>query len=168
MPAAPAPGAASSRPPYCWLADLERLRDAAASGSGPKVSILDVADRTAEAGCTAAACMPTSPRSVDACLRLGIDPASLAPRPYEGFLRQERSPELAKLAFEHEERLRQDRLKALIEERRRLEEGGRSPGKVWPGGGRLCDHSACGELLRSCCAWEITRYAPDALLPVSI
>ena len=138
LAAAAAPSESRSRPPYSWLADLERLRDAAASGARPKVSILDVADRLAEPGCTAAACMPTSPRSVDACLRLGIDPASLAPRPLAAFLRQERSPELAQLAFEHEERLRQDRLKALIEERRRLVEGGaRSRGKVRGGGARV-------------------------------
>lgn len=62
---------------------------------------------------------------MQACLRLGIDPSTLVHRPYEHFLRQERSPELAKLAFEHEERLRQDRLHALIEERRRLEDAAR-------------------------------------------
>lgn len=33
---------------------------------------------------------------------------------------------MAQLAFEHEEALRQDRLKALIEERRRLEEVARA------------------------------------------
>ncbi len=67
----------------------------------------------------------TLPPVLQACLRLGIDPSTLVHRPYEHFLRQERSPELAKLAFEHEEKLRQDRLHALVEERRRLEDAAR-------------------------------------------
>lgn len=41
--------------------------------------------------------MPTSPRSVEACLRLGIDPACLLHRPLDHFLRSERSPELAQV-----------------------------------------------------------------------
>ncbi len=50
---------------YSWLADLERLRDAAAANNRPKLSILDIADRATEPGCTLDACMPTSPRSVE-------------------------------------------------------------------------------------------------------
>lgn len=73
-----------------WLADLERLRDAAAASGRPKVTILDVADRAMEAGASAAACQPTSPRSVEACLRLGIDPATLVHRPLDFFVRQVR------------------------------------------------------------------------------
>lgn len=53
------------RPLYSWLADLERMRDAATAGNRPKLSILDIADRAMEPGCTAASCMPTSPRSVE-------------------------------------------------------------------------------------------------------
>lgn len=148
--------------PSCrsWLADLERLRDAAAASGRPKVTILDVADRAMEAGASAAACQPTSPRSVEACLRLGIDPAMLVHRPLDFFVRQVRhmrlaisrqttgacaaaarkvpsayaslpaalypqehgNVELAQLAFDFEESKRQERLKALIEERRRLED----------------------------------------------
>lgn len=116
---------APRRPHHEWLAELERLRDAAAAGSRAKVTILDVADLSVEPGATAAACMPSSPRSVEACMRTGIDPASLLRRPLEHFLRSERSPELAQLAFQHEEGIRQERLKALVEERRRLEEAAR-------------------------------------------
>lgn len=68
---------------------------------------------------------PVPPYRPQACLRLGIDPSTLLHRPYKHFLRVERHPELAKLAFDHEERLRQDRLRALIEERRRIEDGQR-------------------------------------------
>ena len=53
------------RPLHVWLAELERVRDAAAAGTRPKVTILDVADRAGEPGATPANCMPTSPRSVE-------------------------------------------------------------------------------------------------------
>lgn len=58
---------AGRRPVYTWLAELERLRDAAAAGTRPKVSLLDIADRQMEL--SPAQCQPTSPRSVEACLR---------------------------------------------------------------------------------------------------
>ena len=46
---------------------------------------------------------------MEACLRLGIDPAGLAHRPLEAFLRRApgHSPELAQIEFDHSERARQ-------------------------------------------------------------
>ena len=46
---------------------------------------------------------------MEACLRLGIDPSTLAQRPLEYFMRTERNAELAQLAFNYEEKLRQAR-----------------------------------------------------------
>lgn len=64
-PAGPAPPAleAGRKPVYEWLAELERLRDAAAEGKGHKLSLLDIADHANEPSLTPAACRPTSPRS---------------------------------------------------------------------------------------------------------
>lgn len=161
------------RPVDSWLTELERLRASAAVGNRPKVTILDISDH-ADSGTVVA---PTSPRSVEALMRLGIDPITLARRPLDFFLRQVRgqqvqpvcckgrtpgsaaeaaslpsadlphcptpcaapqqergNEELAQLAYDHEEALRRDRLKALNEERRRLEEGPARGAKV---GGRL-------------------------------
>jgi hypothetical protein len=83
-----------------------RPQDDAAKGLRPKVTLLDVADRATDPK-YAGNLFPTSPRSVEACLRLGIDPNTLAQRPYEHYLKRERDADLAQLAFEYEERLRQ-------------------------------------------------------------
>ena len=69
------------------------------------MTIQDLVDRCGDPG--GERLLPTSPRSVEACLRLGIDPDTLAPRPLEYYLLRERNPDLAQLAFEHEERQRQ-------------------------------------------------------------
>ena len=53
---------------------------------------------------------PTTPRSVEACLRLGIDPAELTHIPFETFMRQEHGQaDLANLLYTSAERLRQVR-----------------------------------------------------------
>lgn len=83
-------------------------QDEAAKGLRPRVTLLDVADRAADPRYTGSL-MPTSPRSVEACLRQGIDPATLAQRPLEYYVRRERDEDLGRLAFEYEERLRQVR-----------------------------------------------------------
>lgn len=59
--------------------------------------------------------VPTSPRSVDACLKLGIDPASLRHIPLEAYTAWERDPELAQMAYDSEEALRQVRRPADVE-----------------------------------------------------
>ncbi len=50
---------------------------------------------------------PSSPRSVEACLHLGIDPADLRRIPLEVYLSRERVPDLAQLLFTAAEKLRQ-------------------------------------------------------------
>ena len=50
---------------------------------------------------------PSSPRSVEACLHLGIDPADLRRIPLEVYLSRERVPDLAQLLYTAAEKLRQ-------------------------------------------------------------
>lgn len=49
----------------------------------------------------------TSPRSVEACLHLGIEPSDLIFRNLDYYQKQEHDPELAALAFEFHESTRQ-------------------------------------------------------------
>ena len=51
--------------------------------------------------------VPTSPRSVEACFRLGLDPLYLASRPLAAFKRAGEPPELAQRRHQHHEALRQ-------------------------------------------------------------
>ena len=50
---------------------------------------------------------PTSPRSVDACLQLGIEPCELKFIPQHHFLKNLGDADLAELAFKHHENTRQ-------------------------------------------------------------
>lgn len=53
--------------------------------------------------------IPTSPRSVEACFRLGLDPLELAFKPLAAFKRPGEPTEMAQKRFEHQEHLRQVR-----------------------------------------------------------
>ena len=112
------------QPPHQWLAELERIKAAQQAGdsSRPKVTILDLADRAADPTHGGKLPLPTSPRSIEACLHLGIDPATLAYKSLEYFGRKERDATLAQVEFEHHVTQRKERLRQLIAERRRLEE----------------------------------------------
>lgn len=59
---------------------------------------------------------PTSPRSVEACLRLGIEPGSLRYRPRDAFQLAGQASDLAELAYNFNEAVRQ----------------ARQPGSTWP------------------------------------
>lgn len=87
------------RPPLSAQAD-------AAAGFRPKVTILEVADLS-ESTDPSVKLEPSSPRSVEACLHLGIDPADLRRIPLEMFLARERVHDLAQLLFTAAEKLRQ-------------------------------------------------------------
>ena len=57
---------------------------------------------------------PTSPRSVEACLRLGVEPSELRHVPMEWFLHVEHGDhELADIAYKHCETIRTVRLAAV-------------------------------------------------------
>jgi hypothetical protein len=53
--------------------------------------------------------LPTSPKSIEACFRLGIDPLELAFKPATAFKKPGESDELVNMRFQHHEQLRQVR-----------------------------------------------------------
>lgn len=63
---------------------------------------------------------PNSPRSLEACLVLGIDPKELIYHPLEFFASQGLTMDLQKMKYEKFESLRQDRLKKLSAERAKI------------------------------------------------
>jgi hypothetical protein len=71
--------------------------------------------------------IPTSPRSVQSCLVLGIDPTDLAFRPANFYRRFGEDMDVSQLRFERNERVRQERLCALIDTRKRLIDDNWSP-----------------------------------------
>ncbi|KAI5054891.1 hypothetical protein GOP47_0030036 [Adiantum capillus-veneris] len=62
----------------------------------------------------------TSPRSIQACLHLGIDPNELAYRPVSAFQDKGLLHEFQVLKFEHNEKLRKDKIQKLQAERTRI------------------------------------------------
>jgi hypothetical protein len=51
--------------------------------------------------------IPTSPRSIEACCRLGIDPLELAYKPPAAFVRPGEPRDLSEMRYQHHEALRQ-------------------------------------------------------------
>jgi hypothetical protein len=83
------------------------------------------------------ALIPTSPRSVEACFRLGLDPLDLVYRPLAAFKRPGEPAELTEKRHAHHEALRQ-------------------VGWVWVGLGRACEPDWCPSVCLSVClcmAW---------------
>ncbi|DBB05569.1 TPA: hypothetical protein ACH3X1_012513 [Trebouxia sp. C0004] len=118
----------ASRPPHVWLEDLQRAKAEAVKGQRVKITISDIVDRANDPKATSLE--PTSPRSVEACLRLGIEPSELRYISQDAFLHLEHGDkELADIAYKHCETVRQERLAALVEERKQViedeEHGGR-------------------------------------------
>eukprot|EP00879_Flechtneria_rotunda_P017625 GHRR01018475.1.p1 GENE.GHRR01018475.1~~GHRR01018475.1.p1 ORF type:complete len:368 (+),score=150.24 GHRR01018475.1:315-1418(+) len=141
--------ASPHRPASAWLTQLQHAKTDNSNSVKPKVTIQDIAER-ANAGnedagsASSATLVPTSPKSIEACFRLGIDPLELAYRPASAFKKPGESDELVNLRYQHHEQLRQERLKALVEERKKLLEGGGDGGSshkhntgagAGPGGG---------------------------------
>ncbi|BBN04690.1 hypothetical protein MPTK1_3g06880 [Marchantia polymorpha subsp. ruderalis] len=62
----------------------------------------------------------SSPRSLQACLYLGIDPAELVHRPIDDFLERGLSPALQELKFQFYENTRLEKVGRLKEERKRI------------------------------------------------
>lgn len=102
-PLAPLPPAAA----LCCTLPHIRIRHATAMRA--PLARPPPAGADADAHATATLLVPTSPRSVDACLRLGFDPLELAAKPLAAFARPGESEELTKLRHEHHEQLRQVR-----------------------------------------------------------
>lgn len=102
-----------------WLEDLQRAKAEALRGDRNKVTISDVIERANDP--RSGSLEPTSPRSVEACLRLGVEPSELRHVPMEWFLHVEHGDhELADIAYKHCETIRTERLAALVEERKHV------------------------------------------------
>ncbi|GMH33873.1 hypothetical protein BSKO_01707 [Bryopsis sp. KO-2023] len=110
------------RPAYAWLTDLQKAKIDGIRGIRPKATISDLIDRVNDPKATSRSIVPTSPRSVEACFRLGIDPVELLYKPANVFQTPGEAPELAQFRFDHHEALRQERIKLLQQERQRLVE----------------------------------------------
>ena len=92
-----------------------------AEGSKPKRTIADVVERlngltphvtsgtytVALVGKTCDECIPSSPRSVEACLRLGIDPLDLVQRPLSAFRDRREDEDIAGYRHQQYEEVRQ-------------------------------------------------------------
>ncbi|KAK9909851.1 hypothetical protein WJX75_008397 [Coccomyxa subellipsoidea] len=108
-----------TRSPFEWLRDLQRGKADAVRGERAKVTIADVIDRANDPR-GMGSLEPTSPRSVEACLRLGIEPCELHFMPPDVFMEEFGDKELAQIAYSHHERIRQERLEALMTERKKI------------------------------------------------
>lgn len=124
--------ASTHRPATVWLTDLQKAKVEGIISNKPKITVGDLLERAnayahdADPNASEAQLIPTSPRSVDACCRLGIDPIELQYKPLQAFRKHGEDIELAQIRYEHHEALRQERLAGLIEERKRLIEDGGS------------------------------------------
>mmetsp|Transcript_35293 Transcript_35293/g.67463 ORF Transcript_35293/g.67463 Transcript_35293/m.67463 type:complete len:487 (-) Transcript_35293:8-1468(-) len=79
---------------------------------------------------------PSSPRSLRACLKLGIDPGELVYRPLTSF--PSKNPDLQQIEYNKYEEFRRDLLEKLKECRTSIiqEDAGNIPGKPGPAGGK--------------------------------
>lgn len=59
-----------------------------------------------------------SPRSLEACLRVGLDPAELAPKPFKAFQSSDLTPQMVQIKFDQFERKRKDKIAAVQAERK--------------------------------------------------
>ncbi len=57
--------------------------------------------------CAESQLIPTSPKSIEACFRLGLDPTELVFKPVNAFKLHEETEDLSQIRYEHHEKLRQ-------------------------------------------------------------
>lgn len=113
-----------------WLAKMAKLKQAGTS----KTTVQDMLDAPHGMQCWASShnvndtttetdasrWVPGTPHSVEAFMRLGVDPDALVYRPVAWYLDQHHQPDAAKTAYELCERQRMQLLRDLAEERRTL------------------------------------------------
>ncbi|PNH02193.1 hypothetical protein TSOC_011856, partial [Tetrabaena socialis] len=137
------------RPAVVWLNDLQRAKLEGMTGTKPKVTIQDLLEKINDPNAPEQALIPSSPRSVESCFRLGVDPLELQYHPIAFYKYTGDTDEIAKLRYEKNEQVRRERVKSLIELRKRLVDDGwtgeygrslvsakKSPGSDSGGGGR--------------------------------
>lgn len=87
----------------------------------------DILERINDPNAPEQALIPNSPRSIEACFRLGIDPVELQFHPIEFYRRVGEDEEVAEIRYEKCENSRQERIAALIQERKALIESNWDP-----------------------------------------
>uniref|UniRef100_A0A7S0UY20 Uncharacterized protein n=1 Tax=Polytomella parva TaxID=51329 RepID=A0A7S0UY20_9CHLO len=110
----------SHRSAVDWLTDLKKAKIEGATGSKPKYTIQDLLEKVNDPNAPEQSLIPTSPRSVEACFRLGIDPIELQYHPIVHYKYAGDSVEVARIRYEKYEAVRQERIKSLIDMRKKL------------------------------------------------
>ncbi|KAG2495718.1 hypothetical protein HYH03_006318 [Edaphochlamys debaryana] len=107
------------------------------TGTKPKITIQDLIEKVNDPNAPEAALIPTSPRSVEACFRLGVDPIELQFHPIAFYKYAGDTDEIARLRYEKNEQVRRERIKSLIDLRKRLVDDGWTgePGRPATSGG---------------------------------
>ncbi|EFJ52201.1 hypothetical protein VOLCADRAFT_87118 [Volvox carteri f. nagariensis] len=119
------------RPAIEWLSDLQRAKVEGLSGAKPKITIQDLIEKVNDPNAPEQALIPTSPRSVEACFRLGVDPIELQFHPLAYYKYTGDTDEIARIRYEKNEQVRRERIKSLIDLRKKLVDDGWSgePGR---------------------------------------
>ncbi|KAF5839744.1 hypothetical protein DUNSADRAFT_18746 [Dunaliella salina] len=109
------------RPAMVWLTELQKAKAEGGTTTKPKITVQDLLERINDPNAPEQALIPTSPRSVQACFRLGVDPVDLQFHPVHWYKQKEDADEeVTRLRYERYEAVRQERLRLLIEERKHL------------------------------------------------
>ncbi|KAG2442802.1 hypothetical protein HXX76_002881 [Chlamydomonas incerta] len=112
------------RPAVEWLSDLQRAKQEGLTGTKPKITIQDLIEKVNDPNAPELALIPTSPRSVEACFRLGVDPLELQFHPIAFYKYTGDTEEIARIRYDKHEQVRRERIKSLIELRKRLVDDG--------------------------------------------
>mmetsp|Transcript_3797 Transcript_3797/g.6305 ORF Transcript_3797/g.6305 Transcript_3797/m.6305 type:complete len:532 (+) Transcript_3797:99-1694(+) len=115
------------RPAHLWMSDLQKAKVEGGTLK-PKFNIQEIIERINDPNAPEQALIPTSPRSVEACFRLGVDPVDLQYHPAQWYRRKDDADEeVSALRYERYEAVRQDRLRELMDQRKQLVDEGWAP-----------------------------------------
>ncbi|KAJ9526547.1 hypothetical protein QJQ45_017698 [Haematococcus lacustris] len=116
------------RPALAWYSDLSKAKNDGLVGLKARATIQDLLERINDPNADEQALVPSSPRSVEACFRLGLDPHDLQYHPVKWYAKKEDvDGDVTHARFERFEYVRQERLRALIEQRKQLVDEGWQP-----------------------------------------
>jgi len=118
------------RPAAEWLNDLNKAKLDGSTGLKPKTTIQDLIERINDPNAPEYTLIPSSPRSVEACFRLGIDPLELQFHPIEYYRRPLEDLDIAQIRYERNEQVRQERVRSLIDTRKMLIDDNWAPGDI--------------------------------------
>lgn len=125
---------------YAWTAGhkdvlVTVMLSLVVQASGKGISIVEISERCQDPKATGPNIRPSSPRTVEAFLRSGVDPEDLVYKPLSYFKDKTGDTELAKIAFDFFEESRIHRLDELRQTRQALIDDGWKPGDVFTAAG---------------------------------